>query len=482
MKSPRVRRRLPASGALSDASFARVRDLIEERCGLDFGDSRRASLETALRARMQQLGIAGDDVYFERLCARGCEDEFRSLINLVTINETCFFRDPAQFRMLRRRIIPALLAERGADGRRTLRICSAGCSTGEEAYSLALLVREMGLHITHPNWTIDIVGIDVNTAVLEAARRGVYSPKAVRNVEGECLRRYFTHDGRDFQLDEAVMRSVRFEHGSLIQEPPLRPAGYDVILCKNVAIYFRPDVTRRLVRRLHAALDLGGYLLLGHSESLWQMEQGLTLVEHDGVFCYRKPAARQTGSVCSKPSADGPSRSPVLQQPSGEYERVLQIFRQGEWARAEAGVQAIIMSSPTFVPARLLLAGLHAHLGRHDEARKEAEAVLRLDDLEPRAHLLFGMTAARAGRADEAVQALRRALYMDDSLALAYFWLGNLYRDRGEFGRASEEHGQAVARYEKHQLDFTEEFAADLSPAQIINVCRRSAQRLRSAP
>jgi chemotaxis protein methyltransferase CheR len=482
---------VPAPEPLSDALFARVRDLIEERCGLDFGDGRRTSLQAALRTRMRQLGMESAERYYEQLCAQAHDAEFRSLINLVTITETCFFRDPAQFRMLRRHIVPALLAERAAAGRRRLRICSAGCSSGEEPYSVAMTLREMGLPITHGDWTFDIVGIDVNTAMLEAAGRGLYSTRAVRNVEGERLERSFTPAGRHFQLSDEILRAVRFEHGSLTQEPAFQADKYDIILCKNVAIYFRPEITRQLVRRLHAALNDGGYLLLGHSESLWQMEEGFTLVEHDGVFCYRKLMAAEPAGLPSafsapraQPRALNWSTEPassVSNGPADQYERCLAVFRSGEWEQAERDARALAASSPTFVPARLLLAGLHAHLGRIAEAQLEAEQILRLDGLEPRGHLLVGMIAARAGRQDEAIAALRRALYLDDSLALAYFWLGNLYRDRGEFDRASDEHAQAVMRYERHQLDFTEEFAADLSPAQIVNVCRQSARRLRSA-
>jgi chemotaxis protein methyltransferase CheR len=288
-------------------------------------------------------------------------------------------------------------------------------------------------------------------------------------------------------LSPDITRAVRFEHGSLTQDGPFRADSFDIILCKNVAIYFRPEVTRQLVRRLHAALREGGYLLLGHSESLWQMEEGLTLVEHDGVFCYRKPVAGGTSdraeaaAVVPQPGCRsrraGEDEGP---EPAGEFERCLAAFRRADWEAAESGVQRVIAESPTFVPARLLLAGLHAHLGRQDDARKEAETVLLLNDLEPRAHLLLGMIAARAGRHTEAIEGLRRALYLDDSLALGYLWLGNLYRERGDNRRASAEHAQAVERYERHQLDFTEEFAADLSPAQIISVCRQGARGRRA--
>jgi chemotaxis protein methyltransferase CheR len=523
---------VPEPEPVSAAQFARVRNLLERQCGLDFGDSRRTSLLGALRARIQSLRIAGLDAYYERLCDPAGDDEIRSLINLVTITETCFFRDPAQFRMLRHQILPALLAGRGSRGERRLRIWSAGCSSGEEPYSVALTLCDMGLPLTHRDWTCEIVGTDVNTEMIEAASRAMYPARAVRNVEADCLRRYFTPVGSQFQLGGDVTRLVRFEHGSLTRESPFEAGGCDVILCKNVAIYFRPEETRRLVRRLHAALTDGGYLLLGHSESLWGMEQGFTLVEHDGVFCYRKPASPVTtrreesesrpaprrhqaagapgarfvragveAGVEALRDADRPARHqvtlpagsgirdpgrgiqsvalPVREELVLQYERCLESFRTGDWAQAEAAVLALMRSSPSFVPAHLLLAGIHAHLGRYAEARERAEHVLRLNDLEPKAHLLLGMVAARAGQQDEAVNALRRALSLDDSLALAYFWLGNLYRDRGDVERACGEHAEAVTRYERRQLDFTEEFAVDLHPVQIVDFCRQSARRLR---
>jgi chemotaxis protein methyltransferase CheR len=460
---------------LSVEQIAHIRDLIELRCGLDFGDSRRTLLDASVHARMQHLGIPSVERYLTRLSSKHGHEEIGALINGLTITETQFFRDPAQFGLLRRYILPALIVEREAEGVRRLRICSAGCASGEEPYSVALTWREMGLPATHPDWTIDIVGIDVNTGMLDAARRGVYSKRAVRNVEEECLRRYFTPVGRNFQLDREVARSVRFDHGSLIDEASLGSNRYDVILCKNVSIYFRTEVTRRLIRRLHDALSPGGYLLLGHSESLWQMEDGLTLVEHDGVFCYRKPSVAH--EVDSAPRRIRPPE--LAKAPEDCYEQCLEWVRNADWPRAQREMEALILSRPSFVPAHLLLAGIHAHLGRYSEARDCAEHVLGLNTLEPKAHMLLGMIAARRGRQQEAIDSLRRALDLDGSLALAYFWLGNLYRDRGNVEGACVEYACAVARHNQRGLNFTEEFAADLRPAQIVDFCRNSLERLR---
>jgi len=136
------------------------------------------------------------------------------------------------------------------------------------------------------------------------------------------------------------------------------------------------------------------------------------------------------------------------------------------------------LTSPTFAPARLLLGGVYAHSGRYDEAAEEAEALLKLSDLEPRAHLLLGMIAARQHRVDQAMQSLRRALYLDDSLALAHFWLGNLYRDRGDNVRACHEYESVVSDWERRTFDLTEEFASDLTAAQLVDFCSASLNRL----
>ena len=472
--------------------FLQFRDLIEERCGIHFDESQRVSLTASLSARMQQLGLERMEDYYDHLLtasgAASTEVEFRHLINLVTITETCFFRDAAQFRMLRDQILPALISARtsisgisgiGGGEPRTIRIWSAGCSSGEEAYSVALTLWDMGAFLAYPEWTFDIVGTDINTRVLEAARRGVYSPRAVRNVDGRLLRRYFVEEDGQFILDDDIKKRVRFEQGNLTQVPMPSTGPQDIVFCKNVAIYFQPDVARRLVHGLHDSIADGGYLLLGHAESLWQVDDRFELVEHGGAFAYRKPKlGRESFSLESLESIDRTSR-PAFAQPSSEqYDECLQWFRVGDWAKAEAGLRCLLRSSPTFAPARLLLGGVYAHSGRYDEAAEEAGALLKQSDLDARAHLLLGMIAARQQRVDQAMQSLRRALYLDDSLALAHFWLGNLYRDRGDVLRACHEYESVVGDWERRTFDLTEEFASDLTAAQLVDFCSASLNRL----
>jgi chemotaxis protein methyltransferase CheR len=475
--------------------FLQFRNLIEERCGLHFDESQRGSLLASVTTRMQQLTIDRMEDYYDHLRnANGasCTAEFRQLINLVTITETCFFRDANQFRMLRERILPELIAARSARSEGpngaaapAIRIWSAGSSSGDEAYSIALTLWEMGAYLTYPHWTFDIVGTDINTKMLEVGRRGVYSARAVRNIDGNVLRRHFRQDGDEFHLADEIKTRVRFEQGNLMQVPMPTSGPQDVVFCKNVAIYFKPDVARRLVEGLRDSLVDAGYLLLGHAESLWQVTDGFDLVEHSGAFAYRKTSKGNHHAIAFDQMATTmtrPQRAFPAPTSSEQYDDCLDAFRAGHWAKAEAGLRGLLRSAPTFAPARLLLGGVYAHSGRYDEAAEEASSLLTLSDLDARAHLLLGMIAARQQRIDRAMQSLRRALYLDDSLALAHFWLGNIYRDRGDLGRACHEYESVVRSWQRHTFDLTEEFASDLTAEQLVGFCSDSLSRLQGQP
>ena len=216
------------------------------------------------------------------------------------------------------------------------------------------------------------------------------------------------------------------------------------------------------------------------------MSDGFCLVEHERSFCYRKRAPNRDGDAQSgfgknAARAKARSRAAATIDPASRYDFCLAAFRAGDWDTAESALSALVAACPTFVPALLLLGGLYAHRGRFDDAMRQAASVLKVSDLEPRAHLLLGMIAARRQQDDEALQSLRRALYLDDSLALAHFWLGNLYRDRGDMTRACQEYENVVRDWQRHTLELTEEFASDLTAEQIVNFCSSSLERLQTA-
>jgi len=211
-------------------------------------------------ARATRLGYGTLDDYYDAL---GRDDrEFNELLNLVTINETSFFRFPAQFDALRDRVVPEVMA-RKKPGDRDLRVWSAGCSTGEEPYSIAMTLLDTG--ITASGWKPQVLGTDVSTKALARAKSGVYGKRAMMNIAPDVVSRYFerTMSG-EYRVNDRVRSLVDFGYQNLIKEPyPLSlMGGWDIIFCRNVTIYFRIESTRRVVRNFYDSLNEGGYLFI----------------------------------------------------------------------------------------------------------------------------------------------------------------------------------------------------------------------------
>ncbi|ABZ84580.1 methylase of chemotaxis methyl-accepting protein, putative [Heliomicrobium modesticaldum Ice1] len=271
--------------------MAELQQLISERTGWRFDQSRRDNLLQVLQARMEAHGIADHEAYHRLLLDKGPAgtEEWRRLIDAVTVGETFFFRDRGQFALLRERILPTLLAERR--DKKALRLWSAGCSTGEEAYSLAILVDE--LVGAAPGWTIDVIGTDINEASLHIARAGRYSEWSLRATSPERRQEHFRRvdpgrgrrAGPVWEVDPAIRSLVQFYRLNLLDGPlPDRfapVASTDLILCRNVFIYFRPEAIRQVLTDFFRCLNPGGFLLTGHGELLGlEPGQALFSFEH----------------------------------------------------------------------------------------------------------------------------------------------------------------------------------------------------------
>ena len=342
---------------------------------------------------MQQLGLVSEDEYLDRL--RGAvpgivETELRNLLNLVTVTETCFFRDASQFRLLRDHIVPALdVGAFGAadDRSKRIRIWSAGCSSGEEAYSIAITLDEMGvLQAVSRLDRRDHRHRSQHGGAREGAPRCVHGARRAQRRRPAARSSISWRDGKTFALSDAIKKRVSFEFGNLTQTPMPSTGPQDVVFCKNVAIYFSGDVTRKLIDGIRDTLAPGGYLLLGHAESLWQMSEDFTLVEHERAFCYQKSRpVRRLRSRASAPVA--PNRAarrrqrrgrlkPDTTAPSGRYRRSVRLLprclSRGRLGRGRVGAhRARRVHVRRSCPALLLLGGLYAHRGRFDEAMEQ---------------------------------------------------------------------------------------------------------------
>lgn len=278
---------------MSEEEFRLLRELVQAHCGVFFRDDTRYLLERRLAPRLQALGLASFREYHRFLRydpARAAELE--EAVDAITTNETYFHREPLQLGAFSAEVLPELA--RTLAPQRRLRILSAGCSTGEEAYTLAVLVRESG---RFEGWDVEIFGADISRRCLAAARAGAYGDHAFRSPEAERMRRWFRLRGGKWVVDDAIRRMVRFGRENLLDPDALASvARLDAIFCRNVMIYFDLASRRRVLAKLHDRLREGGWLLLGHSESLLNVTADFEIVHLTRDLVYRKPLRAGEGA------------------------------------------------------------------------------------------------------------------------------------------------------------------------------------------
>lgn len=270
---------------LSDAGIARAAALIQRWTGMIFGDSKRYYIERRLIDRMAHTGFAAIEAYLDFAASMPLERE--ALINAFTINETYFYREIHHLSALSSHLLPAIVRHRTPGD--LVRIWSMPCSTGEEAYSLAIWLLE--------NWplvdayNIEIVGSDIDTAALARAAQGYFSPRSLARLPEAVRDSYFEAEaGHQRRIIEDLRESVHFTPGNLVDPASVERLGsFDVILCRNVLIYFDADARRRAADVLYERLKPGGYVCLGHSESMQGISRRFEMTRLDDAIVYRRP-------------------------------------------------------------------------------------------------------------------------------------------------------------------------------------------------
>ncbi len=254
-------------GELSPAQFQQVAELLYAAAGIRLAAGKEGLVRSRLGSRIRALGLASFDEYMPHVTGGASSPEFRHFVDVLTTNKTHFFRESAHFDLLARVLIPAFA------GRDALQLWSAGCSTGEEPYTLAMLLRD-GLGATRAR----ILATDISTRVLVKARAGVYAAAALDEVPDAFRSHLRRRSATEVEVVEATRALVHFAHLNLMQDWPMR-RPFDAIFCRNVMIYFDRPTQERLVQRFESLLRPGGYLFVGHSESLNALEHGLTYVQ-----------------------------------------------------------------------------------------------------------------------------------------------------------------------------------------------------------
>ena len=492
---------------LTVEQFEELRDWIHRHSGIFLDSSRLDPLRISLVARATRLEFVDHTDYF-RLLKRD-EHEFKELMNLVTINETSFFRFPGQFDALSESVVPEIL-EGKSKMSHSFRAWSAGCSTGEEPYTIAMAL--LGSPLSEARFTSEVLGTDVSTEALDRAREAVYRAKALANLPEPVIQKWFEPVAGGHRPIAPVRDAVDFSYHNLIKEPyPLALMGnLDVIFCRNVTIYFKFESTRRVVNNFYESLNPGGYLFIGHSESLTSICDRFETVEVNGVFLYRKPrqrrhisfdevlAARESsrsGSTLEPPIRAGTAASPaeVVIGPSagagtetgtsGSQEsesvgdmvtRAYRLLEQGSPVEARQEADRALALDPSSIEALIVRAYTHADDGDLDAASEEARRVLEIDPLVASAHYVLGLIYQRQGDQDAALEAFKRTIYVDRDFVLAHFNLANLYKSRVAMEEACRAYRNTLAALKASPDGPWTAFLGGFQTDLLVQTCERS--------
>lgn len=282
---------------MTDEEFRLLRDLIYSHCGLFFDAEFKYLLEKRLSKRLPGLRLSSFTEYHRFLkYGRHREQELSDIMDVLTTNETYFFRESFQLKAFTEEILPELLPRKEQRGDRSLRIWSAGCSTGEEPYTIAMLLLETGYL---SNWRVEIIGTDISQRVLQHARKAVYGRHSFRATEQRYIERYFYEfEESSCKVSDKVRELVTISHMNLLDQSRLALLGtIDVVFCRNVIIYFDQEAKKKVVQSFYRTLAPGGYLLLGHSESLMNISTDFVLKHLRNDLVYQKPSLKKGGGV-----------------------------------------------------------------------------------------------------------------------------------------------------------------------------------------
>ncbi len=410
------------------SSLDHIGALIETRTGL--------SVATRLRSDLQHILIqlAGDDLAgFSQTLQHSPTNgpEWQAVVRALTIGETYFFRDAEMFRLLRAQVLLPLIRQRRDARRLELNIWCAGCATGEEPYSLLIMLLE-----TLPDfdqWTLNLVGTDINATALEQARAGLYRDWAFRHCPMEIRGRHFEPAAGGWHIRPHLRGKISFRQANLLDPPPLPHC--DVIFCRNVLIYITREHVARVEDTFHNTLNPGGWMLLGPSEALHtHRERWITHVFPGSIF-YQKAPQPQLEPITHRHK---PTRSiPAAPQQPDLYRAAVNAVHAEQPAEAERLLAELLADRPNQAGARTLLAFIFANRQALPEAHAHLDAALRSDSMYGDAHYLRAQLHLEAGETAAAEKALRAALYCRRDHPLATFLMGNLLANTGDKQRAS---------------------------------------------
>lgn len=408
-------------------------ELIESRIGIAVGKQFQGEFADLFNRLSHNEPVA----YFQKLQTQDEKTpEWQRLINTLTIGETYFLREENHFNLLKKHILPKLILRRRQQHNHTLRIWSAGCASGEEPYSIAIILHQFLPDIA--KWTIDIQGTDINEFVLQSARHGIYREWAFRHSDTTFQQNYFDKVAGGFELKPFIRNMVSFRQQNLLQEANLNK--YDIIFCKNVLLYFDAPHTHKAETNLYRSLHPQGWLFLGQAEAIrFDRERWQTHI-FPGSPVYQRPDDRSHAiDIEYRPinALDEDTQPTVPESESDNYYKLaVEAIHADNNTRAEHYLSLALYHNHKLAQTHTLLAWLFANRKAFPEAEAHIKAALGINPLHADAHYVTALAALEQSHLEDAHRALHMALYCDKYHALAAFMLGNLYAQTGKLPKA----------------------------------------------
>lgn len=406
--------------------------LIASRTGIVLQDHQLFNLRDTVRRGCAHFAFGNAAQYLHALqTSSGLTGPLEYLISGVTVGESYFFRDSEQIDLLRHKLLPEMIETKRNDGNLSLRIWSAGCSHGQEIYTIALLLQKLIPDIA--KWRIHLLGTDINSDAVAKAMSGRYSEWSFRATPSSVRERWFTRIGREYEINQQIKRMVRFAYLNLTEDiyPSIisETNALDLILCRNVFIYLAHQaVLRSMTQFTHCLLD-HGVLMLGASDPIEYKHTGLELVQNELVGYFRK-----NGTVYRQPVEKFLPIMPVMQkaaptpgrtiQPNDEAREIVALLNASDWAGVLARVEEACRSGRESSELWHMKAKALASLGRTELALQACVRSLELDKVNKHTYLIQGLILSELDREQESEDSLRRALYLDRSFLEAHYELG----------------------------------------------------------
>ncbi len=478
---------------LDEQQYQRLRALVQLRSGLFYADHKRADLLQGLQRTSRECGISDPDQLYAGLSSNGLL--WDTLILHLTIGETYFFRNRPQFAALRSTILPELMERRAMS--QHMRIWSAGCATGEEPYSIAMELRELFQH--SPGWLASILATDINPAFLARAQAGLYGAWSFRDTPDAVRDRYFVPQQNRWRIKPEISQMVRFMRLNLAE--PSYPSlvsgtcAMDLIVCRNVTIYFDAATTRAVVERLYHALTPGGWLIVGHAEPQASIYHAFEVQNFPDTVVYRKPLSApmiftdQPLELPPPPSSlASPGAPPPQPMPSAANPRTTPPKPAAPQPRHVPAPGPAPAQSAAPQPAQIGVAQLLAQAQQAaDQGNWQAAAALCLQILEREpllvaAHYLQAQLFEQQDDLDQALAAYRKTTYLDRSFVLGMLGMGHIWRKKGRSAEARRCYRNALNQLQQLPPQQTVAGSAALTAAELVAAVRHLLHTLADKP